>query len=264
MTATIVVASVSVFLVLLCFEVYRSIRLAAVHDVARAVEEEAVEAALRERSSRRRSTAAGLDPGRSRRGSNSAPDSEDPRADRSSSHRPVPPLAAIGRAASAKHLVHRRSSLASRFLPGTGILSASGSGTSAQLLTPTEAGPARPVDSNLDRQRGKESAYPAGTPHLPSKAPAEQVVTVWSPLPPGRHVSSPTGATTSMNNLNPTYPRPVHSMGAAPPPPPKSSWDAAGASTTGSGTRIRAAEAIHTKGQLGRSARVLSMGKNLK
>jgi hypothetical protein len=49
------------------------VQFAAVHDVARAVEEEAVEAALRERSSRRRSTAAGLDPGRSRRGRSETP-----------------------------------------------------------------------------------------------------------------------------------------------------------------------------------------------
>ncbi len=40
---------------------YRSIKFAAIHDVARAVEEEAVEAALMERAGRRRSTRAGGD-----------------------------------------------------------------------------------------------------------------------------------------------------------------------------------------------------------
>lgn len=48
--AAFIVGSTLVFLLLLGFEVYRSIKFAAVHEVARQVEEEAVEAAMLERA----------------------------------------------------------------------------------------------------------------------------------------------------------------------------------------------------------------------
>jgi hypothetical protein len=51
-TVLLILMSAIVFVILLSFEVYRSIKFAMIHDVARQVEEEAVEAALRGRATR--------------------------------------------------------------------------------------------------------------------------------------------------------------------------------------------------------------------
>lgn len=56
LTAALVVGSAGAFIVLLVFEVFRSVKFAAIHNLARLAEEDAVEAALLERFSRRRST----------------------------------------------------------------------------------------------------------------------------------------------------------------------------------------------------------------
>ncbi len=220
--AATILGSTGVFLVLLIFEIYRSVKFAHAHVLARQAEEEAVEEALRGR--RRRSTVTGAD-GVARRPSttanflrsgsslarrfslaptggpsgsaaNSQPGAES--ADMHGGMEAVEPTTCAGSGVPNPPTARRRASVTAQQHRGTSLLTLGSSEWTANPLKGLGCG---------DELGPPEAAQPS----RPKGAPGEVVTLPWRSSPPPARPGQPSGAA---GELKPQGPLRV------PPPPP--------------------------------------------